>query len=372
VAGQAVAMSARPRLLLIAPTVLRYVGGTETVVAQLARRLARAADLTLATGDADGPAHGPPLDFEHRRIVVPFSGRDTASNRRLARWLGLNPFRIESRSFFRALDALRPDLAAFDAILTFYEHDAWLLASRAPGVRRLHLLPGVGHRRFFRRVDPRDVVFVGTRGAERARRKWGLDVAALPLGVDDGFFPERARERPGSMRLAFVGRLDGSKRIDWLADTFAASDLAARGYALDVVGEGPLGEALARRHRGTPGLVLHGRLAPAEVAALLQRARLLLHPTELESFGLSILEAMAAGTPVITHDLPAIRAWAGDHPTYAAHLDATAWLDAVRGYEDEARWAAVAARNLAFARGFGWDAIAGRVLALLEARRARG
>ncbi len=361
-------MTSRPRLLLIAPTVVQYVGGTETVVAQLARRLARAADLTIAAGRAAGEARGPGLDFEHRRVLVPFAGRDTPANRRLVRWLRLNPFRIESRSFFRALDAQPLDLAGFDAILTFYEHDAWLLASRAPGVRRLHLLPGVGHRRFFRRVDARDVVFLGPRGAERARRKWGLDVASLPLGVDEAFFPERPRERPGSMRLAFVGRLDGSKRVDWLADTFAASDLAARGYALDVVGDGPLGDALARRHRGTPGIVLHGRRTPAEVATLLRRARLLLHPTELESFGLTILEAMAAGTPVITHDLPSIRAWAGDHPTYAAHLDARAWLDAVRGYEDEARWAAVAARNLAFARGFGWDAIAARVLALLGAR----
>ncbi|MFN9775090.1 MAG: glycosyltransferase, partial [Burkholderiales bacterium] len=115
----------------------------------------------------------------------------------------------------------------------------------------------------------------------------------------------------------------------------------------------------------------HGRLAPAEVAALLQRARLLLHPTELESFGLTLLEAMAAGTPVITHELASIRAWAGDHPTYAAHLDARAWLDAIRNFEDDAHWAAVAARNLAFAHGFSWDAIASRVLGLLRERGVR-
>ncbi len=333
-------MSARPRLLLVAPTVLQYVGGTETVVAQLARRLAVHAELTIAAGRTSEAPHGPALDFPHARVEVPFAGRGTASNRRLARWLRLNPFRIESRSLFRALDARGFDFAGFDAILSFYEHDALLLASRAPGVPRLHLLPGVGHRRFFRTVPASEVVFLGPRGAERARRKWGLEVATLPLGVDEAFFPERARTRPGSMRLAFVGR-------------------------------GPLAEPLARRHGATPGIVLHGRLPPAEVAALLRRARLLLHPSELESFGLTILEAMAAGTPVITHALPSIRAWAGDHPTYAAHLEPRAWLDAIRGYEDEARWAEVSARNLAFARGFGWDAIAARVLALLHGRGVR-
>jgi glycosyltransferase involved in cell wall biosynthesis len=365
-------MSARLRLLLIAPTVVQYVGGTETVVVQLARRLAREADLTIAAGHTGGPVQELGCDVEHRLITVPFAGRDTPANRRLARWLRLNPFRIESRSFFRALETQRIDLAGFDAILTFYEHDAWLLAACAPRARALHLLPGVGHRRFFRRVDPGDVVFVGPRGAERAQRKWGMTLPSLPLGVDDVFFARYPRARCESMRLAFVGRLDGSKRIDWLADTFAASDLAARGYTLDVVGDGPLGDALARRHRDTAGIVLHGRRSPTEVATLLQRARLLLHPTELESFGLTVLESMAAGTPVVTHALASIRAWAGDHPTYAAHLDARAWLDAIRGYEDETRWAEVAARNLAFARGFGWDAIATQVLALLEARARPG
>jgi glycosyltransferase involved in cell wall biosynthesis len=365
-------MSARPRLALVAPTVLQYVGGTETVVAQLARRLAAHADLTIVAGRTPAPPGGAGLDFAHALVTVPFAGRDTPANRRLVRWLRLNPFRIESRSLFRALEDRRFDFAAFDGILSFYEHDAWLLASRAPGVPRLHLLPGVGHRRFFGRVDARDIVFLGPRGAERARRKWGLEIATLPLGVDDAFFAERPRGRPDSMQLAFVGRLDGSKRVDWLADTFAASDLAARGYTLELVGDGPLGESLARRHGATPGIVLHGRRSPAEVAALLRHARLLLHPTELESFGLTILEAMAAGTPVITHDLPSIRAWAGDHPTYAAHLDARAWLEAIRGYEDDARWAAVAARNLAFARGFGWDAVAARVIALLHERGMRG
>ncbi len=364
-------MSARPRLLLVAPTVVQYVGGTETVVAQLARRLAAHAELTIVAGRTGEPPRGPALDFPHALVELPFAGRDTPANRRLVRWLRLNPFRIESRSLFRALDAGGVDLAAHDAILAFYEHDAWLLASRAPGVPRLHLLPGVGHRRFFRRVDARDVVFLGARGAERARRKWGLEIASLPLGVDDAFFPERPRTRPDSMRLAFVGRLDGSKRIDWLADTFAASDLATRGYVLDIAGEGPLGDALARRHGTTPGIVLHGRRTPAEIAALLQHARLLLHPTELESFGLTLLEAMAAGTPVITHELASIRAWAGDHPTYAAHLDARAWLDAIRSFEDDAHWAAVAARNLAFAHGFSWDAIASRVLGLLRERGVR-
>jgi glycosyltransferase involved in cell wall biosynthesis len=360
----------RPRLLLIAPTVAHYIGGTETVVAELARRLARRADLTIVSGRVAGEPALPALPFEHRLVTLPFAGRSTRLNRTLVRWLRMNPFRIESRSFFAALAREGPDPAAFDGILTFYEMDAWLLVRRHPAVRprALHLLPGISRRRRLRGIDPQRVLFLGHRAGERARRKWGIEVPALPLGVDPAFFPPAPRTRPESRRLVFVGRLDGSKRVDWLAALFADSDLARRGYTLEIIGDGPLGPELAARHRDTPGLLLSGRLTREQVVPRLQAARLVLHPTELESFGLTILEAMAAGVPVITHDLPAIRAWAGDHPTYAALLDRRAWLDAIARFEDGTAWSDTVARNLAFARGFDWDAIAQRVLGTLLGR----
>jgi glycosyltransferase involved in cell wall biosynthesis len=357
-------MSALPRLLLIAPTVAQYLGGTETVVMHLARRLAASAELTVLVGHSEGGPAPMALPFAHRVISVPFAGRDSRANRWQARWLRQNRFRVESRTFFGSLRRQGIALDGHDAVLTFYEHDALLFARRHPRVRALHLLPGVGHRRFFRSVRPDDVVFLGQRGAERAQRKWGLTIPSLPLGVDEAFFGA-PRPAPVDRRVVFVGRLDGSKRVDWLADLFAGSDLAERGYSLELIGDGPLGDALAARHGHTPGLHLLGRRGADEVAATLREARLLLHPTELESFGLTILEAMAAGTPVVTHALPSIRAWAGDHPCYAAHLDRSAWLDAIAQFEDPATWVSTSTRNAAFARGFGWDAIAAQVLAKL-------
>ena len=352
------------RLLLIAPTVAQYLGGTETVVVHLARRLAASAELTVIVGHSEGGPAPVPLPFEHRLISVPFAGRDSRANQWQARWLRQNRFRVESRTFFGSLHRQGVALDGFDTVLTFYEHDAMLLACRYPRVRALHLLPGVGHRSFFRSVRPADVVFLGPRGAERALRKSGLAIPSLPLGVDEAFFGA-PRSAPADRRLVFFGRLDGSKRVDWLADLFAGSDLAARGYTLELIGDGPLGDALAARHGGTPGLRLLGRRGADEVAATLREARLLLHPTELESFGLTILEAMAAGTPVVTHALSSIQAWAGDHPFYAAHLDRTAWLDAIAHFEDAATWEGASARNVDFARGFQWGTIAAQVLARL-------
>jgi glycosyltransferase involved in cell wall biosynthesis len=365
---------ASPRILIVSPTLLEYVGGTETVVLQLARRLAGHCALTILTGTAGRHEPARPVDLPGDRIVtLPFAGRATRANRLLHRVLRLNPFVVESWSFFRSVARERFDFAGFDAILTFYERDAWLLARRHPELeaRALHLLPGVSKRRILRDVGERNVVFLGYRAPERALRKWGLRIPALPLGVDDCFFPAAERAHPRTRRLVFVGRLDGSKHVDWLADLFAGSDLHARGYTLEVIGDGPLSAALQRRHGATPGLRLLGRMAPARVADHLQGAHLVLHPTDLESFGLTVLEAMAAGVPVITHALPSIRAWAGDHPAYASHLDRDAWLDAIARFEDPAVWTGTRARNAAFARGFGWGPIADRVMALLRERAAR-
>ena len=61
-----------------------------------------------------------------------------------------------------------------------------------------------------------------------------------------------------------------------------------------------------------------------------------------------------------------IQAWAGDHPFYAAHLDRSAWLDAIAHVEDAATWERASARNADFARGFRWDAIAAQVMTRLR------
>ncbi len=368
------------RILLLSPTVLQYIGGTETVVAQLARRLAPTCRLTVLGGvcvDRAAP-EAPPSNTAPEAmaalgaqvVTVPFVGRDTALNAALRRALRLNPFKIESWSFFRSLARRGFDFGEFDAIVTFYEMDASLLARRYPAVRdrSLHLLPGVSRRRLFRDVGERNVVFLGYRGPARVQRKWGLRIPALPLGVDEAFFPPGPRPLPRARRLAFFGRLDGSKRVDWLAELFAHSDLRARGYTLDIVGDGPLAAMLRSRYGDTPGLRLHARMSPAQLIELLRDTHLVLHPSELESFGLTVLESMAAGVPVITHDLPGIRAWAQDRPVYAAHLDRGAWLAAVARFEDERLWLETSARNVAFARGFGWQSLADRVFEMLQAR----
>lgn len=365
-------MSAPLRVLFISPTVACYIGGTETVVSQLAERIKGKVELTVLSAVPDEGARLLIDAAGFELITLPFLGRDSRSNRLLSKLLMTSRFKIESFSFFRSLARSGLDLSRFDAIASFYEADAYLLEKQYPALRERfrHLLPGVSMRRFFKRVPARDVVFFGYRAAPRAERKWGVKVRSLPLGVDERFFPDAAPAYPAERRLVFVGRLDKSKHADWLAQFFITSGLAQQGYRLDIIGDGPLLESLRAVHGPDSGIRLHGRKRQEEVIGLLRGAFLLLHPTDLESFGLTILEGMAAGVPVITHELDSVKVWAGDHPRYAAHLDQAAWLSEIRRFEDRAYWERASAAGLAFARGLSWTGIAEQVLRIL--RRDQG
>jgi alpha-1,6-mannosyltransferase len=73
-----------------------------------------------------------------------------------------------------------------------------------------------------------------------------------------------------------------------------------RPATLDVYGDGPALPALRKQAHELP-VVFHGHVADrATLAAALSRADVAFAPSVAETFGLSILEAMACGTPVVT------------------------------------------------------------------------
>jgi glycosyltransferase involved in cell wall biosynthesis len=108
-------------------------------------------------------------------------------------------------------------------------------------------------------------------------------------------------------------------------------------------------------------------LPDSGLAPLLQRARALLLPSFAEGFGLPVAEALAAGTPVICSDLPALREIGGDVPEYIDPLDGLAWLRAIHDYAEPAspRRRAQCARLVAWSAP-GWERHFEQVAALLQ------
>ncbi|GAA1762423.1 glycosyltransferase family 4 protein [Agromyces humatus] len=145
-------------------------------------------------------------------------------------------------------------------------------------------------------------------------------------------------------------RLQPEKRTDIGIRAFAASGLADDGWGLEIAGIGPeresLGE-LAASH-GLEGAVRFLGYR-TDLPAVMDRAALLIAPCPVEGLGLTLLEAMAGGLPVVA---------AGA----AGHLDLLAGLDARAAFApNDVDEAAAHLRSLA-------DDAAGRTALALAAR----
>ncbi|MCW2411761.1 MULTISPECIES: glycosyltransferase family 4 protein [unclassified Sphingobium] len=68
------------------------------------------------------------------------------------------------------------------------------------------------------------------------------------------------------------------------------------------------------------------------LAAFMRGAKALLFPSFVEGYGLPLIEALAAGTPVIASDLPVFRELAGSIPDYLNPIDGLGWIRAVEDY----------------------------------------
>jgi glycosyltransferase involved in cell wall biosynthesis len=122
---------------------------------------------------------------------------------------------------------------------------------------------------------------------DRIRRRYGIDAPVVYPPVDiDRFQPGERGER-----LLVVSRLLPYKRVDLVVDAATRA-----GIGLDVVGSGPALDAL--RRRAGPTVAFHGQLLDADVTVLMESCRALCLPGT-EDFGLTPVEANAAGKPVV-------------------------------------------------------------------------
>jgi glycosyltransferase involved in cell wall biosynthesis len=129
----------------------------------------------------------------------------------------------------------------------------------------------------------------------------GPRVVVIPNGV--AVQPQVTR-RTGSLpfTVVFVGRLHPIKRLDLLIDAFVELRTTIPHVRLAMAGpdEAGLRRSLeARAGSAAEAIAWHGTVSTGERDALLASAGALVLCSDSESFGMSVVEAMAAGTPVV-------------------------------------------------------------------------
>jgi phosphatidylinositol alpha-mannosyltransferase len=135
------------------------------------------------------------------------------------------------------------------------------------------------------------------------------DYKVIPNGVDVARFASAvpiARWQDGTPNILFVGRHEPRKGLLDLLKAHRILRKTGSRSRLLIVGTGPQ-EREARRYVATRGLQeveFLGRVTDAEKAQLFRTADVYASPaTGGESFGIVLLEAMAAGTPIVASDI---------------------------------------------------------------------
>jgi glycosyltransferase involved in cell wall biosynthesis len=104
-----------------------------------------------------------------------------------------------------------------------------------------------------------------------------------------------------------------------------------------------------------------------ELRALYHLSDLFAYPSFVEGFGLPLLEAMAAGVPVIASDIDSVRELHGDAARLVPPSDSSAWAVAITELlRDEVSRSQMSQRGRAIAAGATWHASATRFLEVLN------
>ncbi|WP_042692489.1 glycosyltransferase family 4 protein [Azospirillum sp. B506] len=178
------------------------------------------------------------------------------------------------------------------------------------GISLYHRLAGPAIGWLWRRSS---AVVANSEGLADLARRFAPDqpIAIIPNGVDaarfspPGGIPSHgdAGEDDGCLSLLFVGRVVRQKGLDMLFEALASLPSGTRGrIALTIVGDGPARpelEAQAARLGLSERVAFRGWLGRDELPAAYRAADVFVFPSRDEGMPNVVLEAMAAGLPVV-------------------------------------------------------------------------
>lgn len=302
-----------------------YGGGGAVVVHELAKRLSDGFEVTVLAGSYRGSRGRSEGRVRIRYLPVGWAG---ARGGQLL-YHALLPF---------ASALIRHDLW-IDSFTPPFSTSLLPLVTRRPVIGLVQMLSGedmaAKYRLPFDRVERRGLRLyrnlVVLNDADRqtvARHSPRARVWVINNGVE---LPSRdCIAIGGGEHILFLGRIDvRQKGLDLLLAAHAKADT---GLPLVIAGSGPPREVAALRSLvgGRDDVQLVGHVAGARKEELLRRCAFLAMPSRFETFGLSAIEAMSYGKPVVHFDLPRLRWIPADCAVRVPDLDADALADGLR------------------------------------------
>jgi glycosyltransferase involved in cell wall biosynthesis len=182
-------------------------------------------------------------------------------------------------------------------------------------------------------------------------------MVVIPNGVAEEYFVEkRANENPVP-HLLFVGRLGVQKNLPLLIEAVARMQTS---IILDIVGEGDLRkkiEALIQQYQ-LQNVKLHGLKTGKDLIEFYRSADIFVLPSFKEGLSNAMLEALAAGLPIVASDLPELRPILGDCGVLIKNPDAANYAKALDALlADKNAMSQLSYLSKQKARAYSWQAV---------------
>lgn len=357
----------------------RMVGSIPTGLGTYARQLARALVARESTHSyliIRGPASPAPIAVGRHVEEITLPGdldtpRNLARGRDISR-LGLDVY--HSLHHFLPLSLRVPRVVLTLHDLIWIEHARLIRDGPFGRVARTatHLFARGAMHHAVHRADR--IVAVSAHSRARALAYYGLDPSRVDVvhhGIDhDAFRPGDAREADGPPYFVCLGNSRPYKNIRTAIEALTLCAFEEPMVRMIVAGRGDSTATLtevARRHGVDDRMSFTGPLAHADLLRLLHGATALVFPSWIEGFGFPVLEAMAAGCPVIASNCPTLveigdRAAIFCDPQRPEEF-AAAMISLVR---DAALRADLRQRGVMQASLFSWDRCATQTLAVYD------
>ncbi len=302
------------KLAMVSPYDFTWPGGVTAHVAQLARELGRSGHEVQVLAP-----HSPSRECQDSDLLVPL-GRSVPlpSGGSIARvslswWLYRKVRALLSRENFDIIHLHEPMAPILPLCVLEY--------SKAINVGTFHA--SHNHQHLYRFTHPiikrwhqrlHGNIAVSPAAQRYVNNAFPGDYKIIPNGIDVGHFSQKAAPWPefqdDKTNILFVGRLERRKGLRYLLEAFSRLKWDLPNIRLLVVGPGNPDKESYRvlSSRNLQDVVFLGRVPYEDLPRYYASADIFCSPaTGAESFGIVLLEAMAAGKPVVASSIEGFR-----------------------------------------------------------------